>query len=162
MRPGKSLVGQQLKASQVAPVTPEQKVEDIIAMIVPCARQRTRVPAGNDFEFRKWRIAGEIFIGINRQILGMVNGQQPYLIQVDYLFQRFHQTKTQKTVPWLQVFAIYLDVFSRVRNVALAWTDPMAYDAGAQHISDETVARAVPNPEYRARAPTAVNFRDFR
>src|SRR5438477_11009661 len=106
MRLGESGVGQQLQTGYIAPVTPEQTVENLITMIVPRARQRTRTAAGDDLEFRKWWIAGEVLIWIHIKIGLMVNSEQAYLIQIDHFFKRFHKAKTQKTVSLPHVFAV--------------------------------------------------------
>ncbi len=161
MRLGESFVGQRLKAGYIAPVTPEKKVEDIMALVIPGARQRTGVSAGDDFEFREWRIAGEIFVWINIQISRMIDGQQAHLVEINDLFKRFHEAETQETMPRLDMLTFNLYIFRRVRNVAFSWPDPMTYNAGAQHVSNKTIVLTVPDPEHRTRAATAVNLGDF-
>src|SRR5262249_62338607 len=88
MRLGKPLVGQQLKTRHVAAVMLAKKLQHVIAVLVPCARQRARTPAGYDLEFWKWRIAGKILVRVNIEITGMVDRQQPDLIEIDHFFER--------------------------------------------------------------------------
>src|SRR5215467_6199627 len=114
--------------------------------------------AGDDFEFRKRRIAGEVLVGKDLQILRMVDGQKAHLVDVNDFFERLHETKTQETMALADVLAFYLDIFRRIGNVAFARPDPMTHHARADHVRHKTVAAAVPNEEYRTRAAAAVHL----
>jgi hypothetical protein len=60
----------------------EQIWEDIMAVLVPRPRGRTRTPA--KYNLKRWirRIAGEIFVGIDVNIGRMIDREQLYLVQI--------------------------------------------------------------------------------
>src|ERR1700686_5682775 len=51
-----------------------------------------------------------------------------------------------------------LEIFVRIRDVALAGGDPMADNAGADHVGNEFVFAAIPGEEDGTRAAAAVEF----
>src|ERR1700694_1465895 len=136
-------------------VTLRKKLGDTFSIIVPCARHRKRMAAGNDFELGKRWIAGKIFVRIYIHALRMIDGQQTRLIEIDHLFQRLHEAKAQKAVALPNLLTVYLYIFVRIGNVAFAGTDPVAHYSGADHIGNKPVARAVPDKEHRTGAATA-------
>ena len=76
-----------------------EQLLDIVAAIIPGARRRTRVLAGDDAKFRERRIAGETLVG--KYVVGgrMVDGQQAHLIEIDGFFHRFHESETEQAIP---------------------------------------------------------------
>ena len=54
--------------------------QHIVAVLVPGSGRRARVAADHDFEFGIRRVRGEIFVGIDVDRSGMIDGQQPHLI----------------------------------------------------------------------------------
>src|SRR5215831_18274398 len=117
-----------------------------MAAVIPGAGQRARMAAGDDFEFGKRRIAGEVFVRKDLEILGMVDGQETHLIHIHHLFERFHKTHAEHACPWTEVLTFHLYIFGGIGDIALSGTDPMTYHPGAKHVSDKAITLAVPNP----------------
>ena len=91
----------------------------------------------------------------------MIDGQQFYLVEIDGLFQRLHETEAELAVFFADGGAVYFDVFRGTRNVALAGADPVADHAGAEHVANELVAFSIPNEKGGAGAATAIDFHVF-
>ena len=68
-------------------------------VLVPRAGWRTRVAAHHNLERRIRRIRREILVGINVDVRGMIDRQQPHLIEVDGLFQRLHEAEAESLRP---------------------------------------------------------------
>src|SRR5579862_2643674 len=74
-------------------------------MLVPHSDGHARRAAQHNFERWIWRVRCEIFVGINVDIRGMIDGQQSHLVEVDRFLERFHETKTENLLglshlPW--------------------------------------------------------------
>src|ERR1700688_4804552 len=125
-------------------------------MLVPCTGGRTRIftIADHTFEWRVWRIAGEIFIGININIGGMIDGQQLDLIEINRFFERLHEAEAQLAIFFLNRASVDFDRLRWTGDVALYLAvlsrDPVADDARAEHVADELIFFTIPCEERRA------------
>src|SRR5580700_12098492 len=87
-----------LETGDVFPVALGEQRQNIIAVIIPGAKRQACVLRSNNAKFRKWRIAGETFVGTYLNICRVVDGQQAYLIEVDRFLHRLHESETQQTI----------------------------------------------------------------
>src|ERR1700676_1295200 len=124
-------------------------------MVVPRADWRMRATRGDDAEFRKWRSANEALVGIYFVRPEMIDGQQTHLVKINSFFHRLHEPETKQAIPWMNTSRVDLEIFIGIRNIALAGCDPMANDAGANHVGNEFVFAAIPGEENGARAAAA-------
>src|ERR1017187_7774221 len=140
----------------------EQIGENVVAVLIPRPGRRTRIAAEHNLERRIRWVAGEIFIRINVEIGGVINGEEFHLIEVHRFFQRLHETKTQLAISFAKRVAVELDGFGRTSNVALdvvfSGCDPVSNHARAQHVADELVFVAVPSEKRRTGTAAAVHF----
>ena len=56
------------------------------------------------------------------------------------------------------LFAEHLQVFVRIRHVALARRDPVPHDSRPDHVRNEFVFFAIPRKQNRARTPATIQF----
>ena len=66
----------------------------------------------------------------------MIDRKQAYLIEVNNLLHRLHQTETELAIFLANRSAIDFYVFRRTRNIALPGADPVSDHAGAEHVGD--------------------------
>src|ERR1700679_1222384 len=113
----------------------EQLWEYVVAVLLPGTGGRAGIVliAEHNLERRVRWIAGEIFVGIDIEIGGMIDREQLDLIEVDRFFERFHKTKAQFAVFCLGGASGEFDGFGWASNVALdfvsARRDPVSDDA---------------------------------
>ncbi len=117
--------------------------------------------AGDYFEHRKRRSAEETFVGIDLDVLGMIDGQKARLIEVVELFHGLEHLETDHAVLGLDLIAGNFEIFVGVGNIALVGAGPVADDSGADHVGEEFVFFAVPDEDDRAGAAAAVDFGDL-
>src|SRR5438876_7834846 len=96
--------------------------------LIPRTQRRVRISAGNHPTVRKRRRAHEAFIRKNFVRGGMIDRQQPYLVQINSLFHRLEESEAQHPVARLHAARRHFQVFVRVWNVTLSRRDPMAQD----------------------------------
>src|SRR6266852_5131412 len=116
------------------------------------------VAAGDDAKFWERRCADEALVGIDLELGGMIDGQQPNLIEVDGLFHRLHETEAEQAVAWANGARVNLQIFFGIRNVAFAGGYPVADYSGANHVGDEFVLVPVPSEQHGARTAAAIEF----
>src|SRR5438552_7698297 len=75
---GKAFERQQFEIADIAMSL--QIREKIMPVVIPGTGRWTRVAAGYDFEGGVRRIAGEIFVGINLIVAGMIDRKQAHLV----------------------------------------------------------------------------------
>ena len=93
MRLGESLEWEQIEVAHV--FVREQVGEEVVAFVIPGASWWLCVSAGDHFEFRIWRIAGEILVGINVFLCWMINRDQLDRVEIDDFLHGFHETEAQ-------------------------------------------------------------------
>src|ERR1022692_3183968 len=129
----------------------QQIRKHVVAMLVPSTGGRTRGAAEHNLERRVRRIAGEIFIGINVKVGGMIDGEQLHLVEVNGLFQRLHEAETQLAIFFAERSTVKLDGFGRPSNISstppFPRRDPVPDDPCAEHTPDGLKARAAPRKE---------------
>ena len=74
----------------------------------------------------------------------MINRQQAHLVEINRLFHRLEEPKTQHSVARLHAARRHLQILVRIGNVAFSRRNPMAYHARADHVGDEFVFMPVP------------------
>ena len=84
----------------------EQIGKHIVAVLIPRASRGARITTEHDLERRIRRITGKIFVGINIDIGGMIDGEQSHLIEIDGFFEWLHEAKTEHIADELVVRAI--------------------------------------------------------
>src|ERR1700688_44328 len=117
-----------------------------------------RATRDDDAEFGKWGSADESLVGIHFVRCGMVDGEEPHLVEINGFFHGLHETETEQAIARMNATRVDFEIFVGIGNVALAGGDPMADNAGADHVSDEFVFAAIPGEEDRTRASAAVKF----
>jgi hypothetical protein len=70
--------------------------------------------------------------------------------------ERLHEAEAELTVLLANGVAVNLDVFGGARNVVQTGANPMADDAGAEHVANQFVTRSIPNKQSRAGTAAAV------
>ena len=158
VRLGKAL---ELRQREIAEVAMRQQIgQHIVAVLVPRSRGRMRVfaLAHHHLELRIRRVRGEILVGINFEIRGMIDRHHAHLIEVNGFLQRLHEAEAEVAVFFANGVAIDLDVFDRPRDVALPRPNPVSDHARAQHVGNQFVALAIPNKQRWTRTAAAVDL----
>src|SRR5260370_7709734 len=109
-------------------------------------------------EFWEWRIAGKSIVGINIETLGMIDCQQFHLIEIHGFFHGLEKTETELAIARLQTFPGNFQIFGWIGNVSLSGRDPVANDAGTDHVGDEFVFVAIPGKQNGAGTTAAVKL----
>src|ERR1700676_5587371 len=117
-----------------------------------------RTARGDYAEFGKWRSADETLVGIYFVGRGMIDGEKTDLVEINSFFHGLQKTETEQALLWMNTARVDLEIFIGIRDVALAGSDPVADDAGADHVGDEFVFATIPGEEDRTRASAAVKF----
>src|SRR5579863_8206445 len=159
VRLGKTRKLSQAKITEVA--VGQQIREHVVAVLILRRGGRARGPADYHFEWRVRRIAGEVLVGINVKIGGMIDGHELYLVKIDRFFQRLHEPETELAVFLSNRIAVNFDVFRRPGNIALPGPYPVSDDARAEHVPDQLIALSIPNEKGGARTSTAIDFHKF-
>ena len=94
VRLGESQKRKHLEVAEIA--MREQIGEHVVAVLVPGPGGRASIilVAEHDLERRVRRIAGEIFVGIDVDVGGMIDGEQFHLIEIDGFFERLHEAES--------------------------------------------------------------------
>ena len=151
----------ELRHCEVADVTVRKQVgQQVVAMIVPNTGWRLGTLADHYFEGWIWRVRREVFVGIDIDVRGMIDGEQPHLVEVDGFFQRLHEAEAELAVLLANRIAIDLYELDGSRNVPLVGTDPVSDYAGTEHVGDELVALAIPYEQRGAGAAAAVDLEE--
>src|SRR5262249_13103741 len=147
-----------IETCHVSPIAPEQPRQNISAIAITCEAWWTRIPAADNPELGKRRRASEVFIGVNIDLCRMIDCDEPHLIEIDEFLHDLGKPKAQPSITGLYKTAFDAQIFGRIRNIRFARRDPVTDDAWADHVGDEFVVFAVPNPHDRARAAPPVDF----
>ena len=84
------------KQIEIADVFVREKIgEKVVALIIPGSGGRFRFAAGHNFEFGIGRGAGEVFVGIDLFVRGVVHGYEFDRVKIDDLFHGFHHAETE-------------------------------------------------------------------
>src|SRR5208282_1422690 len=159
---GKSHEWKHLEVAEIA--MREQVGKHVVLVLVPRAGGRTRIIliTEHHLERRVGRIAGEIFVGIDVDLPGMIDGQQLHLIEIDRLFERLHEAETELAIFFAERGTIELNGFGRTSDIAFDVSfircDPVSDDARTEHVADEFVVRTIPSEERRTRAAAAIHL----
>ena len=90
----------------------------------------------------------------------MIDGQQADLVEVDGFFHGLDEAEAEQAVARVNAAGVDFEIFVGIGDVALAGRDPVADDAGANHVGDEFVFAAIPGKEDGAGAAAAIEFGD--
>src|SRR5882762_2930037 len=150
--------GQVLQIGDVFTIGLGDRSKNIVALIVPSGGGRARVAAGDHPKFWERRCADESLVGIDLELGGMIDGQQPNLIEVHGFFHRLHESEAEQAVARADAVRIDLQIFVGIGNVAFAGRDPVANYAWTDHVGDEFVLVPVPGEQYGTGSSTAIKF----
>ena len=90
---------QELSNAKIAEVAVRQQIgQHVVPVFITRGGWRTSIATGYHFEIWIRRIAGKIFVGINVKVRGVIDRQQFYLVEIDGLFQRLHETEAELAV----------------------------------------------------------------
>src|ERR1700719_1022705 len=129
-----------------------------MTVVVPRADRRVGVAGGDYAEFGKWRSADETLVGIYLVGRGMVDGEKTDLVEINGFFHGLHESEAEQAIQWMNAAGVDLEIFVGIGNVALSRGDPVADDAGANHVGDKFVFPSIPGEEDGTRAAAAVEF----
>ena len=88
-----------LGQAEIAEVAMRQQIrEHVVAVLIVRRCGRARVPAGDHFEWRIRRIAGEVFVGINVEVRRMIDRDELHLIEIHGFFERLHEAEAEFAV----------------------------------------------------------------
>src|SRR6267154_1423149 len=133
-------------------------MQHIISAVVPRADRRMRIAARDHAKLRKWWRTDESLVGKNFVSRGMIDRQQPHLIQIHCFFHGLHETETEQPIASLHAACGYLQIFIWIGNIPVSGTDPVADHAGPDHVRDEFILAAIPRKQNRARTSSPVEF----
>ncbi len=88
----------------------------------------------------------------------MVDRSQAHLIEIDQFLHHFGKPEADTAVARLHLTAFDTQVLRGIGGIRLARPNPMADDAGPDHIRDELIAFAIPHPDDRTRTAPSVDF----
>src|ERR1700726_4187905 len=97
----------------------EQIGKHVVTVLVPSTGGRARIyfVAEYNLEGGVRRISGEIFVGINVNISGMIDGEQFHLIEINGFFERLHEAETQLAIFFAERSAVELDGFGGASDI---------------------------------------------
>src|SRR5258707_5683587 len=117
MQFGESRERQLIETRDVFAVAPGDQWQHIISSVIPSADGCMRATAGNHSELRKRRRADEPLVRKNFVCPGMIDGQQPYLVEIYRLFHRLHEPEANKSIPRFHAARRHLQILVRVWNI---------------------------------------------
>ncbi len=134
MHTGEALIGRIGEIRDVSAIAGAKQRQQIVAFVVPRADWGVRVLAGDHFEHRKRRSAEETLVGVDLDVLGMIDGEEAGLIEVIELFHGLEHLETDHAIFGLHLISGDFEIFVGVGNIALVGACPVADDSGADHV----------------------------
>src|SRR4051812_31810832 len=101
------------------------------------------------------------FVGINLDVLRMIDGDELRTIQEHRLFELVRDAHLVLAVARAKLLGADADVFVRVGRVPLPGGNPVAHLAAAEKVRHELEPGPVPGKEERARRGLAIQLRDL-
>ena len=66
----------------------------------------------------------------------MINRQQFHLVEINSLLEWLHEAEAELAIFRAELVAVEFDVLGGTRNIAFTRPDPVADNAGAQHVAN--------------------------
>src|SRR6516225_35251 len=157
---GEACERQVFEAGDVLAIAFGESRQNIVAVVVPRTLRNTRIPRSDYAKFREWGSADEPLVRIDFDAGGVVDRNEPHPIEVDGLFHGLHEAKAEPAVFWLGTLRRHFQIFVGIWDVTFTGSDPVADDAGPNHVGNELVLLAIPGKENGTRTATAVKLAD--